>query len=47
MSLVRRVDTGSPTFYVLEFKRGEKFVYAMWLPQGERDAVVTLAEKGG
>ena len=31
----RMIPTGTPTVYVLEFKRGNEFVYAMWTVRGE------------
>ncbi len=34
MELKRRVPTGSPTLYALEFADRERFVYALWTPRG-------------
>jgi len=39
----RRLDTGSPTLYALEFARDTGLVYALWLPRGERDVDVAFA----
>ncbi len=35
VKLVRRVPTGSPTVYALEFERDNKRIYALWTPRGK------------
>ena len=39
-SFERMVSTGSPSVYVLEFKRRGAFVYALWCARGELEAVL-------
>lgn len=39
----RILDAASPTLHVLEFARGDGFVYALWLPRGERRVDLTFA----
>jgi hypothetical protein len=39
-SFERMVPTGSPSVYVLEFKRGGVFVYALWCARGELEAAL-------
>ncbi len=41
---VRYLPSNSPSLYICEFQRGDEFVYALWLPRGERE--VTLAFDG-
>lgn len=41
---LRLVPTGTPTVYVLEFRRGNEFVYACWTARGE---VKTKVDFGG
>ena len=40
----RIVEAASPTLLVMEFAREGGFVYALWLPRGERDVELTFAE---
>ncbi|NQT86656.1 hypothetical protein HQ560_07830 [bacterium] len=37
---VRWLDTGSTGAYCLEFKRGDRFIYALWAGRGTREIVV-------
>lgn len=36
----RLVPTGSTVLYVLEFQKGEEWVYALWTPRGDREAAL-------
>ena len=39
---VRFVPTGSTVCYLEEFQRGDKWVYVLWTPRGERDLSLTF-----
>lgn len=45
-TLEKQLDTGSPTVYALEFKRGAEFVYVLWTARGELDAVLSPEKDG-
>jgi hypothetical protein len=38
----RSLSAGSPSIYAMEFAKGDRLVYALWLPRGERKATVTF-----
>lgn len=40
---LRRVPTGSPTLYALEFARDDKFICVLWTPRGECSATIKYA----
>ncbi|HUT34382.1 MAG TPA: hypothetical protein VNE39_12925 [Planctomycetota bacterium] len=40
----RYLPSNSPSLYICEFQRGDEFIYALWLPRGERE--VELAFDG-
>jgi len=40
----RSLETNSPSLYAMEFKKDGGFVYALWLPRGERKATATFAQ---
>lgn len=40
----RSLDTNSPSLYAMEFEKDGGFVYALWLPRGERKVTATLAQ---
>ena len=40
----RRIPTGSPTLYALEFTRDDKFITVLWTPRGDCAAVVKFAK---
>jgi hypothetical protein len=42
----RDIPTGLLSLYCLEFRRGNQWVYALWTPRGERDALLRLAGDG-
>lgn len=42
----RDVPTGLLSLYLLEYKRGNEWVYALWTPRGERAATLKLAAPG-
>lgn len=42
----RDVPTGLLSLYLLEFKRGNEWVYALWTPRGERAVTLSLAGAG-
>jgi hypothetical protein len=37
VKLVRQMETGSSSAYVLEFERGKERIYALWTPRGQCD----------
>lgn len=41
----RFVPTGSTTLYVLEFRRGEEWIYALWTPRGRREVVLDFGSE--
>jgi len=43
---VRYLSTGSPTptLYCMQFKKGDGFVYALWLPRGNRPVTLRFAK---
>ncbi|MBO5959512.1 MAG: hypothetical protein J6Q65_05270, partial [Lentisphaeria bacterium] len=40
----RMIPTGSPTVYVVEFKRGNEFIYACWTARGNVKADIVFAD---
>src|SRR5690606_32667110 len=42
----RNISTDSLTLYVLEFRRGDEWVYALWTPRGQRDVTLRMAAAG-
>jgi hypothetical protein len=43
----REIPTNFLSLYVLEFRRGNDWVYALWTPRGERKVTLRLSGKGG
>ena len=41
-TFVRCLPSGSPSLYICEFQRADGFVYALWLPRGERQVALTF-----
>jgi hypothetical protein len=41
----RFVPTGSTTLYVMEFRRGEEWVYAVWTPRGRREVTLDFGNE--
>jgi hypothetical protein len=39
----RALPTGTHTLYVVEFRRGDEWVYGVWVPRGRREAKVRFA----
>jgi len=39
---IRSLESNSPSLYVMEFERGNEKIYAMWIPRGQRSAVLAF-----
>jgi len=41
-AFIRSIPSSSPSLYICEFEQGGGTVYALWLPRGERQVVLTV-----